>query len=145
MVTVAVSFIVPYTVSWNACQTSASVRYHMARSNSAPNIVILRSTDESTRSRLSLQTNLGEKNHFGDKSLRKSIRKRLRNLFPRTSSTHNLQERRSSNSGSLGFEDFVDWSRGSSPVLGDTKVSRSCVSVQDLYHTFEKEVNGFNT
>ena len=89
---------------------------HMARSNSFPNIVILRPTDEQTRSRNSVGSN------FGEKSLRKSIRKKFRNLFPHTSSSQNVTIRRSSYS-SLGLDGYEESSRrGSSNSLVDSKV-----------------------
>lgn len=87
----------------------------MARSNSAPNIVILRPTDEPPRSGNTPSFNFGEKHY------RKSIRKKIRNLFSNTPGTQNLQLRRSSNSGTLGLESS---SRGSSPSSIDTKVRK---------------------
>ena len=103
----------------------------MARSNSAPNIVILKPNDENSRpdnGRLSYD--------FGQKHHRQSIRKKLRNMLLHSPVSPIIQRRRASNSSVLGFDSS---SRGSSPSSVDIKVNGYTVELKWPEHLWNHE------
>ena len=88
----------------------------MARSNSAPDVIIFRPSDEPPGGGNFVSSKFGEKQH------RKSFRKKLYNIFLNTPLTQNLQHRRSSNASILGLDGYEGSRRNSNSGSIDMKV-----------------------
>ena len=98
---------------------TTTIHSDMARSNSAPDIIIFRPGSER-------QGDGDLTNRFGEKHHRKSVRKRLYGIFMNTALAQTLQHRRSSNSSSLGLDGYETPRRNSNSGSIDMKVSVCC-------------------